>query len=192
MWELPDEQHYTTSKLGCWQALSSAARLAETGQLPGDGVRWRQEAGRISEWVGEHCWSTTRRAYVWYPGSEQLDTSILLHAISGFDRGSRMSSTLDALSTELGAGPYLYRYSGMQAEEGAFLACSFWMASALHLIGRRAEAEELLTELIGRAPNDVGVLAEMIDPNTQQFLGNLPQALSHLALINAAITLSDG
>lgn len=189
MWELPEERHYVTSKLGCWQALTDAVHLAKKGQIPGDPSRWRTEAEHIRNWVDEHGWSPARGAYVWYPGSDKLDASILLHAISGFDRGPRMSSTLDALRSELGAGPHLYRYSGMDKKEGTFTACSFWLASALHLVGREAEASQLMDELVGHA-NDVGIFAEQIDPAVGAFLGNLPQALSHLALINAAITLS--
>ena len=191
MWELPEAQHFTTSKLGCWQALQHAVHLAEVGQLPGSAERWRGEAEAIRAWVDEHAWSPERGAYVWYPGSDQLDASILLHAISGFDRGERMSSTLDALRRELGAGPHLYRYSGAEAEEGVFLACSYWMVSALHLVGRTEEARELMDELMS-APNDVGLLAEMIEPASGAFLGNLPQGLSHLALVNAAITVHTG
>lgn len=189
MWELHDERHYTSSKLGCWQALQHAVHLCEIGQIPGDPSRWRAEADRIRAWVDEHCWSERKQAYVWYPGTEDLDASMLLHAISGFDRGPRMSSTLDALRAELGAGPHLYRYTGVDAEEGVFLACSYWMVSALYLCGREAEARALMDALTD-TPNDVGVLAEMLDPATGDFLGNLPQALSHLALINAAITIT--
>ncbi len=98
-----------------------------------------------------------------------------------------MSRTLDALRAELGTGPYLHRYSGADGEEGAFLACSFWMVSALALCGRRDEACALMDELV-TAANDVGLLAEMIDPGSGDHLGNLPQSLSHLALVNAAIT----
>jgi len=190
MWELPEHRHYTTSKLGCWVALSKAVELAEGGHIPGDPARWRSEAARIRGWVEENCWSEELGSYVWYPGSDQLDASIVLHAISGFDRGKRMSRTLDALRAELGAGPYLYRYSGAAKEEGVFLACSYWVVSALTLCGRVDEARRLMDELIGTA-NDVGLLAEMVDPDTGDFLGNLPQALSHLALVNAAITVSE-
>jgi GH15 family glucan-1,4-alpha-glucosidase len=189
MWELPEPQHYTTSKLGCWQAVTNAAHLAEIGQIPGDATRWRAEADRIRAWVDDNAWSEKIQAYVWYPGTEDLDASILLHAISGFDRGKRMSQTLDALKTELGHGPHLYRYTGAADEEGTFVACSFWMVSALHLVGRTDEAHRLMDSLLGSV-NDVGILSEMIDPDTGDFLGNLPQALSHLALINAAVTAS--
>jgi GH15 family glucan-1,4-alpha-glucosidase len=192
MWELPQVQHFTTSKLGAWLALTKAVELAETGHIPGDPSRWRSEAARIRCWVERNCWSEDAGAYVWYPGTDELDASIVLHAISAFDRGDRMSRTLDALRARLGAGPYLYRFTGAAEEgEGAFLACSFWLVSALKLCGRAEDACKLMDELVDVAPNDVGLLAEMVDPRTGDYLGNLPQALSHLALINAAITLSD-
>jgi GH15 family glucan-1,4-alpha-glucosidase len=190
MWELTDQQHYTSSKIGCWQALRCAVHLAEAGQIPGESERWASEADRVSDWVMQHCWSDDLKAYEWYPGSGKLDASILLHAGSGFDRGSRMSSTIDALKHELGEGPLLYRFSGAREDgEGAFLACSFWVVSALHHVGRCEEANELMDSLLG-VPNDVGVLAEMIDPSDNAFLGNLPQGLSHLALIGAALDLA--
>ncbi len=194
MWELHDEQHYTTSKLGCWQALTAAVHLAELGQVPGDPARWRSEAEMVRAWVQEHCWDEELGAYTWYPGTQDLDASILLHAISGFDRGERMSSTLDVLRRELGRGPHLYRYSGVAAEEGSFVACSFWMVSALQLCGRGQEARALMDALLDGPDgplNDVGVMAEMVDPATGHWLGNLPQALSHLALVNAAVTVHE-
>nr|WP_269449790.1 glycoside hydrolase family 15 protein [Auraticoccus cholistanensis] len=190
MWELGVDRHNVTSKLGCWHALTQAVHLAEIGQIPGQADRWRAEARLIRAWVEENGWDEELGAYVWYPGSRELDASILLHAISGFDRGPRMSSTLDALRRELGSGPHLHRYSGAQRSEGVFLACSFWMVSALTLVGRLEEAEELMEQLQATA-NDVGLLAEMVDVDSGGFLGNLPQALSHLALVNAAITLND-
>jgi GH15 family glucan-1,4-alpha-glucosidase len=189
MWELETERHYTTSKMGCWKALTDAVHLVESGEMSGDVERWSSEAELIRDWVETNCWSEKLGSYIWYPGSDALDTSVVLHAISGYDRGARMSSTLDALRKELGDGPHLYRYSGAQAEEHCFIACSYWMASALHLVGRADEARQLMDELIS-APNDVGLLSEMIDAKTGEFWGNLPQALSHLALLHAAITLS--
>jgi GH15 family glucan-1,4-alpha-glucosidase len=100
-----------------------------------------------------------------------------------------MSSTIDSLRRHLGSGPLLHRFSGAREEgEGAFVACSFWAVSALHYVGRDGEARALMDELIGLS-NDVGVFAEMIDPEDNSFLGNLPQGLSHLALIGAALDL---
>jgi GH15 family glucan-1,4-alpha-glucosidase len=189
-WELPRQEHYTSSKLSCWQALRCAHHLARTGQIPGDPARWASEAGRIARWVHEHCWSERRQAFVRSPGTDELDTSILLHAGSGFDVGPRMSSTIDALRAELGAGPLLYRYTGAAKEEAAFVAPSFWAVSALHAVGRTVQARILMDELVPLC-NDVGVLAEMIDPADGAFLGNLPQALSHLALIGAALDLEE-
>lgn len=190
MWELPEERHYVTSKLGCWQALQHAAHLADIGQIPGDAERWRFEAEAIRGWIEEHGWSEERGAYVWHPGTDALDASILLHAISGFDRGPRMRATLDAIDRELAHGPHLHRWSGADAEEGSFVACSFWMVAARALCGQVDLARERMDALLAEAPNDVGVLAEMIDPSTGAFLGNLPQALSHLALVNAALTIA--
>lgn len=190
IWELPEERHYVSSKLGCWNALKCAVLLAESGQLHGPVDRWITERDRIRAWVHENGWSEERQSYVWYPGSTELDASILLHAMSGFDTGDRMSSTIDALRRELGAGPLLYRYSGMQEEEATFVACAYWTVSALAAVGRREEAVELMEELLPLA-NDVGILAEMIEPSDNAFMGNLPQGLSHLALIHAALALSD-
>ena len=158
LWELPRQEHYTSSKLSCWQALRCADHLARMGQIPGDPARWASEAERIARWVHEHCWSDGRGAFTWYPGTDELDTSILLHAGSGFDVGPRMSSTIDALRAELGAGPLLYRYTGAAKEEAAFVAPSFWAVSALHAVGRTVQARTLMDELVPLA-NDVGVLA---------------------------------
>ena len=124
-----------------------------------------------------------------HPGSTDLDASILLHARSGFDTGERMSRTVDALRAELGSGPLLHRYSGMPEEEGAFVACAFWGVAALALVGRTDEAQDWMTELLDVA-NDVGIWPEMVDTGSGAFLGNLPQALSHLALVQAALTLA--
>ncbi|QWT25410.1 glycoside hydrolase family 15 protein [Subtercola sp. PAMC28395] len=190
IWELGEAQHYTSSKMGCWQALDAAVELCELGQIPGDPSRWSAERGLIAEWIREHCWSEDRQSYVSFPGTDELDASVLLHAPSGFDRGARMSSTIDAIRGELGRGPLVYRYSGVQGEEAAFVACSFWVASALACVGRTGEAIALMNELV-ELGNDVGLYSEMIDPDDLSFLGNLPQGLSHLALINAAITIEE-
>ncbi len=170
MWELEELRHYTTSKLGCWQALMAAADLADRGHIPGNAIRWRAEAEQIRSWVRENAWSEDRRGYVWYPGSDKLDASILLHAVSGFDRGPRMRATISLLRKELGVGPHLYRYTGAEQEEASFVACSFWMVSALHLTGQRDDARMLMAELV-RTVNDVGLLAEMIDPPSDAFSG---------------------
>lgn len=188
IWELTEDRHYTSSKMGCWHALDCAVNLAEAGQLEGQVKRWRSERDEIKKWVNEHCWSDDRQSYVWYAGSDELDASVLLHAMTGFDTGDRMSRTIDAVREDLGDGPLLYRYAGMDKEEGAFVACSYWLVAALAEVGRKDEAERLMAQLVPLA-NDVGLYAEMIQPGDLAFLGNLPQGLSHLALMTAALTL---
>ena len=190
MWELPDVHHYTSSKMGCWSALDNAVRLCELGQIPGSADRWAAERDAIKEWVEENCWSEERQSYVFYAGSDDLDASVLLHAPSGFERGPRMNSTIDAIRDELGRGALMYRYSGVQSEEATFVSCAFWTASALACVGRHDEAIALMDELVGLA-NDVGLYSEMIDPDSLAFLGNFPQGLSHLALVNTAITIEE-
>ncbi|MDZ8274771.1 glycoside hydrolase family 15 protein [Microbacterium aquimaris] len=188
MWELAEVQHYTSSKMGCWQALRDAVHLGEAGVIPGPVERWRDEMMRVEAWVHEHGWSEEAGAYVMHPGTTDLDASVLLHAESGFDRGERMSRTIDRLTAELGAGPLLYRYTGMDREEHTFVACAFWRAGALACVGRHDEAVAAMDDLVARG-NDVGIFAEMISEHDGAFWGNLPQALSHLALVNAALTM---
>lgn len=186
IWELPQVRHYTSSKMGCHQALTVAAQLADQGVLAGDPRRWRYEAGEIETFVNARCWSESKGAYVFHADSHELDASVLLGL--GLDSGDRMSRTIDALRTELGEGPWLYRYTGMRDEESCFVACSFWLVVALSKVGRRTEAQALLEQLRPQA-NDVGLWAEMIDPETGDFVGNLPQALSHLAHLDAELEL---
>lgn len=188
IWELPTERHYTSSKMGCGHALDCAVKLAEGGHIKGEDDRWRSEAQLIRRWVAENCWSDEKQSYVWYPGTEKLDASVILHAVGGFDRGPRMSATIDAVRRELGAGDLLYRYSGAEKEEGTFVACAFWAAAALAEVGRRDEAWELMDRLVPLS-NDVGLFTEMIDADDMSFLGNAPQALSHLALMTAALSI---
>jgi GH15 family glucan-1,4-alpha-glucosidase len=187
IWELQDLQHYTSSKMGCWQALDAAVDLHQAGFISGDLDTWRSESDRIRDWVRERCWDESRGSYVMYPGADALDASILRYATGGFDDGPRMSRSIDALASELGSGALLYRYTGMSGEEGTFVACAFWRVSALAAVGRVDEATDLMDELVV-AGNEVGLFSEMIAEDGT-FLGNLPQALSHLSLIDAAITI---
>jgi GH15 family glucan-1,4-alpha-glucosidase len=106
-------------------------------------------------------------------------------------KDERFSTVIDAIRDELDAGGgLLYRYSGQQRVEGAFVACSFWLVEALARAGRVDEARETMRQVIGRA-NDIGLFSEEIDPGTGAFLGNFPQGLSHLALVNAAAAIRD-
>lgn len=190
IWELGTNRPYTISKMNSWRALDAAARLAENGHLIGTGARWRGEAAVVADWVREHCWSPTKRSYTFYAGSDELDAAVLIGAQIGFDAGERMSSTIDAISAELGAGPLLYRYTGAEKEEETFLACAFWRVHALTCVGRLEEARSLMDSLQGSF-SPLGILSEMSVAGTGELVGNLPQALSHLTYIRAAAALRD-
>jgi GH15 family glucan-1,4-alpha-glucosidase len=188
LWELPETAHYTQSKVACHLALRRATTLARDGHLPGDrAARWSAAAEAIRRFVHERCWSARRRAYTRAADSDELDAGVLLGARGGLlgDEPDRLASTVEAVFDRLGAGgPLLYRFETMRGREGAFLACSFWAAEALACCGRSTEAGELIGALVARG-NDVGLFSEQIDPDGGGFLGNMPQALSHLTLVNA-------
>lgn len=190
IWELTEPQHYTMSKISAWQALARAVELAEEGQLPTTcQERWARERDRIAAWITENCWSESRGAYVLYAGSTQLDASIALAARFGFGGKERLTRTLDAIEHELGKNGFHYRYSGADAEEGCFLACTFWIAEARVLLGQHAHAMDVFGAALERLQGNIGVYSEMIDPDTFTFLGNLPQGLTHLAIIQAICAL---
>jgi GH15 family glucan-1,4-alpha-glucosidase len=193
IWELSELLDYTQSKLACWIAMDRALKLADEGQLPDSSAdKWRATRDQVREYIETHCWSEQRGAYTRAAGSDQLDAGVLMAARVGyFDLPDpRLDSTIAAVRSELGRGPLLYRYSGMEEKEGAFLACSFWLVEALAGSGRMDEAAEMMDELVSLA-NDVGLLSEEIDPDSNEMLGNIPQALSHLTLINAACALTE-
>jgi GH15 family glucan-1,4-alpha-glucosidase len=193
IWELGTNEHYTISKIGCWVALDRAIRLADAGQLTSPHVdRWRWERQAIRRWIEQHCWSSAKQAFTFYAGTEELDAAVLLAARTGFLAGddTRLSSSINAIRAELGAkGPLLYRYSGMAQQEGAFLACTFWLIEALTHAGRLDEAAAHLDDVMTYA-GDTGLYSEEVDPDTGELLGNIPQALTHLALIGAATALA--
>jgi len=197
IWEVRSEPlHFTHSKMMCWVALERAGQLADRGLLPrGHRGRWRREADACRDYIETHCYSGSLAAYARSAGSEDLDASVLLGLLSGYGSsgGNRWVTTVDAIRRGLGNGPYVYRYTGgdgLPGTEGAFVSCSFWLAEALARTGRPAQAAALMDELVALA-NDVGIYAEEIDPRTGAFLGNLPQGLSHLALISAATAIAE-
>lgn len=191
LWELPTNRHYTVSKMGCWVALDRAVRLHDAGQIAVTHAgRWRHERDSVHDWVNRHCWSPSKRAYTFYAGTADLDAATLLAGQIGFDRGDRLAGTVEAVRQELAVGPLVYRYTGMRDNEGAFVACSFWLVSALASLGRRAEATAQMEGAVALA-NDFGLLAEQMDPANRAALGNVPQGLSHLALINAAFAVQE-
>lgn len=190
MWELQEAQHYTTSKIGCWQALDAAVELHDAGMIDGPRDKWVENRELIEDWVAENGWDEELGHYVMYPGTDALDCSILLHAMSAFDRGPRMESTIRAIEEQLQHGPLVYRYSGIQDEESPFVACSFWLAAALACVGRIDDAKQLMDDMVAQA-NDVGLFSEMLSAVDGDFMGNIPQGLSHLALIQAALTIEE-
>jgi GH15 family glucan-1,4-alpha-glucosidase len=196
IWEVRSvTRHFTQSKMMCWVALDGALRLAADGQVPAkQTARWERERERVRDFVETCCYSPVKRSYVRSAGEEAVDAALLVAVLAGYDdpRSERLLGTVDAISRELAAGPFVYRYlgeDGVAGEDGAFLACSFWLVDALARQGRLDEAAALMEDLLGHA-NDVGLYAEEIDPRTGEFLGNFPQALVHLALINAAVSVA--
>ncbi len=193
IWELEALEHYTMSKISCWTALDRACRLAEHGQLDASHAdRWRRERDRIAAYVNAECWSDAKQSYTLHPGTDRLDASLLLAVPFGFPGGDRLRLMCDAIRRELCRGPHVYRYSGMEQEEGAFIACGFWLAEAAALLGDKAAGAVQMDAMLAACGGNLGLLGEQIDPANGQALGNLPQALSHLALIHAAAAIADG
>jgi GH15 family glucan-1,4-alpha-glucosidase len=191
IWELDDRRHYTQSKLAAWLCFHRAIDLAANDHLPDHHTdRWQAEAAAMREFIDSKCFDPGRGAWKRDSESDDLDAAVLLMA--GMDYVTpddpRLHATIDAVRAELGHGPLLYRWSGMEDQEGCFIACSFWLVEALARTGRRDEAVALMDELVGLA-NDVGLYSEELDRDTGAMLGNFPQALSHLSLISAAFAL---
>jgi GH15 family glucan-1,4-alpha-glucosidase len=180
----------------CWVALDRAIRLAEEGDVPRTHVsRWKGEAAAIVEFVESQCWSDAHQSFVQYAGGCSVDASLLMLSLMGYggERNARVLATVDAVARDLRRGPFVYRYlndDGLPGSEGCFLNCSFWLAGALARAGKVADARALMTDLLSRA-NDVGLYAEEIEPQTGAFLGNFPQALVHLSLIDAALAIGE-
>jgi GH15 family glucan-1,4-alpha-glucosidase len=196
IWEVRSEPaHFTHSKMMCWVALDRAVRLCDAGHIRRDHAStWRREQLAIRDFIETRCWSERLGSYTRQAGGEDLDASLLVGILFGYGSpdASRLSSTVNALRLELGRGALLSRYSGedgLEGAEGAFLCCSFWLVDALARVGQLVEATVLMQELVAVA-SDVGLYAEEIDPQTSELLGNTPQGLVHLALINAAVSIS--
>ena len=195
IWEVRSAPlHFTQSKMMCWVALDRAIDLCERGLIQSRGsARWRLARAQIRDFVETRCFSSLHHCYTRSAGSSDLDAAVLLGLLHGYapPGDPRMRATVDTVARELRHGPFVDRYSGedgVSGTEGAFLACSFWLAECLARTGCLEQATALMDDLVGLA-NDVGLYGEEIDPATGAFLGNLPQGLSHLALISAACTI---
>jgi GH15 family glucan-1,4-alpha-glucosidase len=197
IWEVRDEpRHFTHSKVMCWVALDRAIRLSEEEDVPAvHAPRWKREAAALVDFIEARCWSEARQSYVQFAGGTALDASLLMMSLMGYGGAAspRVAATVDAVARDLRQGAFVYRYlneDGLPGSEGCFVNCSFWLAGALARIGKVDEARALMTDLLGHA-NDVGLYAEEMDPHTGEFLGNFPQALVHLSLIDAALAIGE-
>ncbi len=190
MWEARDrERQYTSSKVMCWVALDRAVKLASR---LGDGVDprgWAQERDEIHATVLREAWSETAGAYAGAFGSDELDASVLLMPLVGFlpATDARMAATIRGVDRGLSQGPLIRRW---KEEENGFLICSYWLVECLALMGQEGLARERFEALNGMA-NDLGLMAEMFDPTTDQLMGNFPQAFSHVGMINASWRLTE-
>jgi GH15 family glucan-1,4-alpha-glucosidase len=205
-WTQPDEgiwevrgprRHFTHSKVMAWVALDRAIRTIERFGLSGPLHRWREVRARIHRDVCERAFDGRRNTFTQSYGSRDLDAALLLIPLVGFlpPHDPRVVGTVCAIERELMHDGLLLRYpthpalDGLPPGEGAFLACTFWLADNYALAGRAEEAEELFRHLLSLR-NDLGLLSEQYDVRLRRQLGNFPQAFSHVALVNTARNLS--
>jgi GH15 family glucan-1,4-alpha-glucosidase len=200
LWEVRGPRRdFVHSKVMAWVAFDRAVQSADGG-LAGPADRWREIRDQIHRQVLEKGYNAERGAFTQYYGAQELDASVLLMAELGFlpPDDPRLVSTVDVISRELMTGGLVRRYQldpqgqsavdGLPGTEGAFLACSFWLANALHLTGRHDDAVELFERLLGLR-NGLGLLSEEYDPRYSRLVGNMPQAFSHVPLIQTALNL---
>lgn len=195
IWEMRGpKRHFVHSKLMVWVGLDRALQLASRGVIEGDVQRWRQSRDEVRQTILERGFNEERGAFTQSFESTDLDGSNLLiplHDLLPVD-DPRVQGTIDRTLDELTEEGLVYRYKvddGLPGEEGAFVLCTFWLIDTLALSGRLDEAHELFDRLCRRA-NHVGLLSEQIDPADGAFLGNFPQAFSHIGLINSALYLA--
>jgi GH15 family glucan-1,4-alpha-glucosidase len=207
-WREPDEglwevraqrQHFTHSKIMAWVAFDRAVKSAERHSLPWPVGRWRALRDHIHADVCRRGWNDQKKSFVQAYGSEALDASLLLIPQVGFLPADdpRVTGTVAAIERELVREGLVQRYppaevqeiDGLPAGDGAFLACSFWLADCYALMGRMEDSRRLFERLLALR-NDVGLLSEEYDPEARRLVGNFPQAFSHVGLINTALSLT--
>ncbi len=208
VWEEPDEglwevrgprQQFTHSKVMAWVALDRTVRSAEDFGLDGPLVVWRELRDKIHRQVCREAFDETLGSFTQAYGNKSLDASLLLMPLVGFlpATDARVLGTVAAIERSLLVDGLVRRYhttttvDGLPSGEGAFLACSFWLADNYFLQGRRDDAVQLFERLLALR-NDVGLLAEEYDPKSKRQLGNFPQAFSHLSLVGTALNLARG
>ena len=197
IWEVRGEpQHFTHSKVMAWVALDRAVRSAEQFNLEGPLDKWRVLRQTIHEEICDKAYNTTLGSFVQAYGSSQLDAGLLLLPVVGFLPATdpRIRSTVEQIERRLLVDGFVLRYDsattddGLPPGEGAFLACSFWLADNYMMLGRHADARAMFERLLALR-NDVGLLAEEYDPRLGRQCGNFPQAFSHVALVDTAFNL---
>jgi GH15 family glucan-1,4-alpha-glucosidase len=194
-----DKQHYVYSKVMCWVAFDSLVKGVEQFGLEGPVDHWRSVRDEIHVDVTEKGYSAGKNSFTQAYDSDVLDACALLIPRVGFlpYGDERVVNTVETIRDELTEDGFVLRYrtdesdDGLSGREGSFLICSFWLVDALRGIGRKKEAEELFERLLALR-NDVGLLSEEYDTHAGRFVGNFPQAFTHLALVNCALALSDG
>ena len=206
VWHLPDEgiwevrgprRRFTHSKVMAWVAFDRAVKAVEEYGLDGPVERWRALRDEVHAQVCEQAFDPGQNSFVQSYGAKELDASLLLMPLVGFLPADdpRIQGTVAAVQRRLSSDGLLLRYDTMAGEdglppgEGAFLACSFWLADNFVLQGRDADARALF-EMLLSLRNDVGLLAEEYDPRARRMLGNFPQAFSHVALVTTALNLT--
>jgi GH15 family glucan-1,4-alpha-glucosidase len=180
----------------CWVALDRAVALAESLDASDRVEAWKKTQDQIHEAIRTKGWSDRAKAFTQYFGSDELDASNLMIPLVGFLPADdpKVLSTIDATEERLtDSHGLVYRYrthDGLEGEEGTFLLCTFWLAQALARAGQPARARTVF-ERAAAFLNDVGLLAEEVDPASGELLGNFPQAFSHIGLVNAAWAISE-
>lgn len=198
IWEVRGPQrHFTHSKVMCWVAFDRAVKAIEKWGVTGPLDRWRLARDAVHADICANGFDAQQNSFVQHYGSTLLDASLLMMPLVGFlpPTDPRMVGTVNAIERALVRDGLVQRYlpdpqvEGLPGGEGAFLACSFWLADALVQLGRIDDARALFERLIGLA-NDLGLLSEEYESSSRRMLGNFPQALSHVALVNTALNLS--